>query len=470
MNRQRELAKNTIILTVGKICTQFASFLLLPLYTALLVPEESGIVDVFNSFITLLTPICNWQFENGLFRFMIDERKDFQGQKRLFSTVLFANIAQAGAYLVFFCALQSFIHSEYKIFLAIDVTLNIFLNTLLQFPRGLGNNVIYSVGSFVSAVSTIALNVLFIAGFHWGAYGMFLATMFGKIITIFYLFIATKSWKYISFHSADKAVFREVSKYSLPLVPNQLSWWVVGTSDRMVISHFIGLAENGLYFVANKFSTVFVTFYNIFNLSWTESVSLHMQDEDRDDFLTDIINTMFNLFAAVDIGIIACMPFLYHFGFVNQQYDRSYYQVPILMAAVLFQVIVGLYSVVYVALKMSKEIAKTSLLAAIINLSIDLLLIKQIGLYAASISTLIAYASMAIYRYFDVKKYVNVLLKPKNVLLTSLVMGITIGSYYYRNLFVCTATFAVVVLYAVINNRGFFLTLINGLKSKLKKR
>ena len=81
MNRQKELAKNTIILTVGKICTQFVSFLLLPLYTALLVPEEFGIVDLFNTYITLLTPICNWQFENGLFRFMIDERHDFDGQK-----------------------------------------------------------------------------------------------------------------------------------------------------------------------------------------------------------------------------------------------------------------------------------------------------------------------------------------------------------------------------------------------------
>ena len=87
MNRQKELAKNTIILTVGKICTQFVSFLLLPLYTALLIPAEFGIVDLYNTYIALLTPVCNWQFENGLFRFMIDYRNDPEKQKALFSTV-----------------------------------------------------------------------------------------------------------------------------------------------------------------------------------------------------------------------------------------------------------------------------------------------------------------------------------------------------------------------------------------------
>ena len=102
MNRQKELAKNTIILTVGKICTQFVSFLLLPLYTSLLEPTEYGIVDLINTYITLLTPICNWQFENGLFRFLIDYRNDENKQKELFSTVFLTNIAQAVYILCFF--------------------------------------------------------------------------------------------------------------------------------------------------------------------------------------------------------------------------------------------------------------------------------------------------------------------------------------------------------------------------------
>lgn len=469
MNRQKELAKNTIILTVGKICTQFVSFLLLPLYTSLLVPEEYGIVDLVNTYIVLLTPIFNWQFENGLFRFLLDYRNDEYKKKELFSTVFIINIVQAALYITLFLVFKKFITLEYKIFLAFDVVANIFLNTLLQFPRGVGKNMIYSIGSFLSASMTVVFNVIFIAGFRWGAYGMFLATLLAKAFTCVYLFCAMKAWKYFSVKTYNSEMFKSVFKYSMPLVPNQLSWWVVGASDRTIVSHFISVFENGIYSVANKFSTIYVTFYNIFNLSWTESVSLHMNDEDRDDFLTDIINTMFNLFAAVDVGIIACMPFV--FGLmVNSKYEAAYYQIPILMIAVLFQVVVGLYSVIYVALKKSTEIAKTSFFAAIINIGVDLLLINYIGLYAASISTLVAYAAMAVYRYIDVRKYVSVRLSCKNVFAAVFSVLVSVFAYYTKNMVVCSISLIYIILYAVIFNRAFLCSFIQELKLKLFKK
>lgn len=312
-------------------------------------------------------------------------------------------------------------------------------------------------------------NTIDYAGFRWGAYGMFLATLLAKASTCVYLFCAMKAWNYFSIKAYNSEMFKSVFKYSMPLVPNQLSWWVVGASDRTIVSHFISVFENGIYSVANKFSTIYVTFYNIFNLSWTESVSLHMNDGDRDDFLTDIINTMFNLFAAVDVGIIACMPFV--FGLmVNDKYGAAYYQIPILMIAVLFQVVVGLYSVIYVALKKSTEIAKTSFLAAIINIGVDLLLINYIGLYAASISTLVAYAAMAIYRYIDVRKYVSVRLSCKNVCAAAFSVLVSVFAYYTKNMIVCSVSLIYIILYAVIFNRTFLCSFMQELKLKLFKK
>lgn len=469
MNRQKELAKNTIILTIGKICTQFVSFLLLPLYTSLLIPEEYGIVDLVNTYIALLTPIVNWQFENGLFRFLIDYRNDASKQKRLVSTVLLTNIVQSILYGVLFILFYRFISIEYKIFLALDVVANIFLNTLLQFPRGVGKNLIYSIGSFLSASTTVAFNVVFIVGMRWGAYGMFLATLLAKIVTCVYLFCAMKTWRFFSIRAYDKTLLIGVLRYSVPLVPNQLSWWIVGASDRTIISHFMGVFSNGIYSVANKFSIIYVTFYNIFNLSWTESVSLHMNDSDRDEFLTGIINTMFNIFAGIDIGIIACMPFVFEL-MVDSKYHEAYYQIPILMIAVLFQVIVGLYSVIYVALKKSKEIAKTSFFAAIINILVNIIFIKEIGLYAASISTLVAYATMAIYRYFDVRKYVSVRLNVKNVIAAVISIIIAVFAYYTRNMFYCLGVLLYVITYFIIVNRHFLYSIFVEIKFKIRMR
>ena len=468
MSREKELAKNTAILTFGKICTQFVSFLLLPLYTALLEPAEFGIVDLFNTYILLLVPIFNWQFENGLFRFMLDCRGNHKQQTKLFSNVFAANIFQSILYLVFYLVAQNFISSEYKIFLAIDVVLNIFQNTLLQFPRGLGDNKTYAMGSFLSATIVVAMNAVFIAGFKMGVLGMFLAVVVAKCVTVMYLATAGKIWKYIDFRMVDKDELIKISKYSFPLVPNQLAWWTIGASDRTILSKAVSISANGIYSVANKFSSIYVTFYNIFNMSWTETVSLHIDDEDRDEFLTETINSMFNLFATFCFGIIACLPFVFPI-LINEQYQEAYYQVPILMIAVLFQIVVGLYSVIYVAKKRSSEIAKTSTFAAIINVTVNLLLVNRLQIYAESISTLTAYAAMAFYRYFHVKKYVNIVLRKKSIVLVGIVACITIIPYYLQNTVLQVIALVFVIIYAYMINKSFIHSMFQMMFDIIKK-
>ena len=135
MNKQKELAKNTLILKLGKICTQCISFFLLPLYTALLNPDEYGIVDLFNTYISLLLPLVNWSVDLGIFRYMIEYRENKDKQKALFSSVIFMNLVQSFIYGAFFLIVQRYITSPYKVFLAISVILNVFSSTLLQFAR-----------------------------------------------------------------------------------------------------------------------------------------------------------------------------------------------------------------------------------------------------------------------------------------------------------------------------------------------
>lgn len=87
MSRKTELAKNTAILTVGKLCTQCISFFLLPLYTAILSTEEYGTFDLLVTYSALLLPLVNWQLDQGLFRFMLDYRGNKEEESKLLSTL-----------------------------------------------------------------------------------------------------------------------------------------------------------------------------------------------------------------------------------------------------------------------------------------------------------------------------------------------------------------------------------------------
>lgn len=468
MKKEHELAKNTLILTVGKICTQFVSFLLLPLYTALLSPGDYGVFDLLNTYTAILVPLFNWQFENGLFRFMVECRNDKKRQNNIFSTIIISNTLQAIAYIIFFVLIYKYISSPYKMFLAVDVVVTIYLNTLLQFPRGLGHNASYAVASFISASTAVLFNVILIYIFKLGIIGMFIATIIGKVMSILYLAISQRVWNYFSLSSFSRKDFKEICQYSIPLIPNQLSWWTISVSDRIIVSHFLSVAANGLYSIANKFSSIYITVYNIFNLSWTESVTLHVNDDDRDEFMTETINSMFLLFGCICIGIIACMPFVFPI-MINSKYSLAYYQIPILMVAVLFQVVVGLYSVIYVAMKKSVDIAKTSMYSAIINISTNLILIRFIGLYAAAFSTLIAYATMAIYRYFHVKRYINIKLKAKSIcILTSMIL-ITILAYYKKILIANGIVLIIDAIISIYLNYDFLKSAVVTVLQKVKK-
>lgn len=451
MSRQKELAKNTAILTFGKICTQCISFLLLPLYTAALDTSSYGIFDLLTTYATLLLPLVSWQFDQGLFRYMLDYRGDLSKQKRLFSTVFITNIIQS----IFFCCLLMIINFIHRIphiaFLATYVVLQIFVASLMQFIRGLGKNGIYAISSFVSASTTVVLNIFMLIVLKIGLKGLFLATICGQVLTLLYIVFAINPLRYFSVFQYSKQEFNQIKKYSLPLIPNNLAWWIVGLSDRTIISYILGVSLNGIYTVANKFSNVFIQFYNIFNLSWTETVALHYQDADRDEFLSNTMTTLYKLFACACLGIVACMPFVFPI-LVNEKYSAAYPQIIILMYAMLFRVMVGLYSCVYIATKESKKIAYTSALSAVINISINLLLIRKIGLYAASISTLISFGSMLVLRYIDINKTICMKINPI-ILYSSLILAsVLMVSYYINNTIFNVIMLIVVVIYSFTLN------------------
>lgn len=468
MSRQKDLAKNTAILTVGKVCTQCISFFLLPLYTAILSAEDYGTFDLFVTYATLLLPLINWQLDQGLFRFMLDYRGNKDEQKKLFSTLLLSSTAQNIIYVILFICIEPFLKIENAYFLLLYVVLQVYNALFLQFVRGLGYSIKYTIASFISASATTVLNVIALVFLRMGLQGLFVSTLTAQLLTLIYLVVSSRSWEYFSLKNARIGTFKKVGTYSIPLIPNNLAWWVVNASDRTIISHVLGTAANGIYSVANKFPNVFINFYNILNLSWTETVSLHYNDEDRDEFLTDTMTSLVKLFVVACLGIVACMPFVFPI-MVNAKYNAAYNQILILMYAMLFRVLVGLYSCVYVAQKNAKKIAYTSISAAIINITVDLILINKIQVFAASLSTLVAFLSMFIVRYIDVNKTVHMRIKKPIAVGSVLLSVMLIGTYYCNNKVVQFVALCITAIYAVVTNMDLLKSGVNLVKSRLGK-
>lgn len=467
MSREKNLAKNTIIITIGKICTQLITFFLLPLYTGILSTEEYGTVDLLNTLVSLLLPIVTFQVEQALFRELIEVRDNEESKKKIISSGVITVIFQCIIYLIIFALISPFINNNYKFFLATNVIAYIFLSLFQQIARGLGDNKRYAIGSFISALFTILFNVLFLIVIKLGAYGMLLGTMSGQLIASLYLFISLKLYSYIKVNEYKKDIIKKLWKYSIPLIPNAISWWIFNASDRVIATMFLGVDQNGILAASLKFSSVFITFYNIFNMSWTESISVAINDEDVDDYFNKMFNIILNLFTAMSIGMISCMPFVFPI-MINEKFGSGYGLVPISIIASLFNVVVGLLSVIYVAKKNTKAIANTSIVSSIINIVVHLSLIKFVGLYAAVISTFASFFIMSIYRLIDInKKYFKIKINKFLIIKTIITLIIVIPLYYINNIYLNIISLIIAIIFAWNINKKSIDIIFSFMKKKI---
>ena len=357
---------------------------------------------------------------------------------------------------------------KYKIFLILNIFAHIFSAMMLQISRGIGSNKDYAICSFIISFSNVVLNVVLIAFIRIGAYGLLIANFVSNCLGGIYIVIKQKLYKYIDFKYIDFKILKEMLKYSMPLIPNALSWWVVNVSDRLIITYYLGAGENGVYTAANKFSSAYVTIYNIFNITWTEALAINANSKDKEQFINKIMHVIFVLFSTMCIGIIAIMPYIFPI-MVDSKYEAGYRQIPILMIGSLFNVLVALISAIYVAEKKSAQLAKTTMLAAIINIITNVMLIKKIGLYAASISTLVAYLIVFIYRYIDIYKDIKIKFNLKSVFSIFFILTIVTISYYINNNSLSIIVLLFTIMLCVMLNKNNINYIYNFVRKKFKK-
>lgn len=466
MSRGKELVKNTAIVAVGKVCTKFLSFFLLPFYTAVLSTEDYGIVDVFNTYVSLLLPVIVFQIEDALFRFLVDVRQEETEKRKIVSTAAFFCFFQSGIFFLIFSIIQFIFSIQYGHYLLINVIISIFSGALLQLARGLGDNFSYAFGSFLTALTAILMNIGLVLVLDMGADGLFITAFMSNLIGVVYIIVKDRVYCLIRIRWFDREYLKQMLSYSLPLVPNYLSWWIIGASDKSVVKWFLGVSQNGILSVSQKFSTAYTSFYSIFNLTWTESASVHKNDEDRELFYSGIIDLAFRILSCACMGIIALVPLVFPY-LVNARFGESYYQIPVYMLSSLLYSVIGIYSVVYVAYKRTDQIAKTSMIAAAVNLTVNIGLIRHIGLYAASISSVVAYGTMLLIRYFDIQKIVRIRMKKTVLSSVVLFMILDFTVYYLRISWLTWLNLMLILVFSICLNRKFLMEIVQVIRKKV---
>ena len=152
---------------------------------------------------------------------------------------------------------------------------------------------------------------------------------------------------------------------------------------------------------------------------------------------------------------------------INENYNESYGLIPIAIAATIFQVYVGMFGTIYVAKNNTKSIAITSIIAAIVNILVDLIMVKYIGVYAAVISTFVSYFVLFIYRFKDINsKYIKIRFNNKLILNILICIFIICPIYYLNHNCFILLNIIISIICLIIFNNDIIKSALNILKRR----
>jgi O-antigen/teichoic acid export membrane protein len=172
----------------------------------------------------------------------------------------------------------------------------------------------------------------------------------------------------------------------------------------------IGSHDNGIYSAAYKIPTLLLLVTTLFNQAWQMSAIENKDENDLPDFYSGIYGAYSSVLFMGAAGLIMIVkPFTYLLvdNDPEKNYVFAYHYTPILVIAMIFQCLCQFLSSIYSVRKKSINSMLTSLVAAVVNIVLNLLLIPRYGVYGAAIATAAAYFSCFMVRIFDARSYVK---------------------------------------------------------------
>lgn len=468
MSRESKLAKNTLIIAIGTFLPKFASFITLPILTGCLTKPELGTYDLVTVLVSLLLPAATLQIQAAAFRFLIDVRHDENEIKSIVTTILFFILPTSFiALLILFFSLYSQ-DLLIRVFICLYFLADIFVNAARQICRGVDRTIDYSLSAILSAAGKLIFTVVFVYWLKAGLLGTIISLFAASMCSLLFLVFRSKLYSYFDISCFSASKLKRMLKYSWPMVPNSMSAWIMRVSDRLVVTAVLGVSVNAVYAVANKIPSLLNLAQSTFTLAWQENASIVSKDADASEYYSSMFRMMFDLMAGFFGILIASTPILFKL-FIRGDYAEAYFQIPILFLATFFFSISTFLGGIYVAYMQSKSVGITTVIAALINLIVDIGTIKWIGLYAASGSTLISYFLLFIFRIIDIQKIVRVKFSKTHVIMMILIMTCeSVLCYLQRRLFnFINLGIGLLLLFGL--NKDFFRIIAVKLKKVIKK-
>ncbi len=465
MNRYKKLFSDTIIFAIGNFLVKLFQFLLMPLYTSAMTTSEYGVAELLNNTTELLYPIITLGIYEAVFRFVLDKDSD---HRQLLSNGLAISFLGIGFTFLVALAVQQFIHYEYLYYLLLVLFSMSLRMVVAQYARGVGRVVSFSISGVVNVLGLFLSNVILLTVCHAGVYGYLISLAVGNFLSILYLFLSCRMWRDLTKPRFGDGTIKQMLLYSLPLIPNMLSWWITNLSGRYIVLFFCGAGMAGMFAAASKLPSIVNMVASIFQQAWQISSAQALGDKTGPKYFSKVFRVYASFVFLTCSFVIVAIPIIAKILLQGEFYQAWVY-IPLLILSSCLNCFSTYFGTLYNAAKQNRMIFVSTLIGAIVNLIFAVILTMTMGILGTCIASVLSYLIIVVIRIWDTQKIVKVNLYPRYML-------INFGMLLIQAILMMTAQvwciIIAVILFLCMAGMMFFVYIkeIKLLCSKLKRK
>lgn len=400
--KYKSLFSNTIIFAIGNLGSKIITFFLVPLYTNYLSTAEYGTADLVINFSNLILPIISLVIQDSVLRFGLSrDNKQEEVLKNAFIVFFLGSIFTISMYP--FLGLYPAI-KEWRLYVIMITITNNACNILFSYTKAKEKNKLFSASGIIQTLVLAGLNILLIAVYHIGVKGYLISNIIAHFATVIFLSVGSGAIRDIIHSKANYKLLKKMLLYCTPLIANNLSWWILNSSDKVMIESYIGADNLGLYTAASKIPNLLSILTAIFASAWTVSSIKEYEDEQDKRFYENIFKLFsLTMFLGGSCLLTITKPFSYIY--IGKGFISGWICTPFLIIGTIYFSLSSFFGAVYSAVKKNIPTTISTIIAAMINIGFNIVFIPKIGIIAASISTALSYFAIGIIRMLHSRKY-----------------------------------------------------------------
>jgi O-antigen/teichoic acid export membrane protein len=414
------IARHSVVYGLSSVLDRIVGFVMLPVYTRFLTPADYGVMELIYMTTSIISLVVGFGVEAAVSRFYFDYPVESE-RKKVISTAIAGYGAMVAVFVIAllpFSGLMSRLildseeYSSFFLIAIITLAFGMILPIVFAYLRVKQKSFLYMITKTSMTIINLSLNIYFVVFAKKGVYGILLSNMVAQ--AIFMVALVAITLRHTGF-GVNYKLLKEMLKFGLPLIPSNISAYIIHASDRYFVKQYADLTTTGLYSLGYKIGSMINQFVTSpFIQIWSPRRFEYFGKEGYERIYARIFTYFCTLSLFVGLMMSLLAKEIIHF-MAEKSYWSAYKVVPIIVLAYIIFSFHYHFNVGIMMKKATKYIAYVNISNGLLNLILNFIFIKRYSIWGAALATLVCFIFKAGMTYYYSNRFYKIQMEWRRV-------------------------------------------------------